>query len=216
MEVHTDTLWTKEGGGDRCSICLENTSIMMLIPCGHLCMCQNCSVLVTRQQEVSKKCPVCRCIYTSAHRVFGKLAAASNDYDENVEIGTQVGIFEPVTIKVEKRKERSTVTIEEINELTEGLQGVHLRKKTRTEDQERRMLLLAENSNLNPAVGYTNNKVSFPSLAFIHSFVLTLIPSFLLSILHSGILGTLERNHWGSIGYGYAIFVLLRSVQAKN
>jgi len=32
--LHADTVWTKEMGGDKCSICLEHCAIIVLIPCG--------------------------------------------------------------------------------------------------------------------------------------------------------------------------------------
>jgi len=44
----------KELDDDRsCIICLENERCVALIPCGHLCLCRECS-------GTQKKCPVCR------------------------------------------------------------------------------------------------------------------------------------------------------------
>jgi hypothetical protein len=38
---------------DQCSVCLEHKRLMVCVPCGHLCICQECREKVT-------KCPICR------------------------------------------------------------------------------------------------------------------------------------------------------------
>ena len=42
---------------DRCCICLANDSSVILVPCGHKCLCNDC---VDQQQEQLTKCPICR------------------------------------------------------------------------------------------------------------------------------------------------------------
>jgi len=37
-----------------CCICMENPKTIAVIPCGHLCLCQNCSPII------SDECPICR------------------------------------------------------------------------------------------------------------------------------------------------------------
>ena len=38
-----------------CCICLDAHPQMVIVPCGHLCLCQECS-----QKLTNKKCPLCR------------------------------------------------------------------------------------------------------------------------------------------------------------
>ena len=41
---------------NECSICLNNPFQVVLIPCGHICLCTGC----LKQLRLNKKCPVCR------------------------------------------------------------------------------------------------------------------------------------------------------------
>ncbi len=38
---------------NQCSVCLEHKRLMVCVPCGHLCICEECKSRVT-------KCPICR------------------------------------------------------------------------------------------------------------------------------------------------------------
>ncbi|DBA91145.1 TPA: E3 Ubiquitin ligase [Trebouxia sp. C0004] len=42
-----------------CSICMDRPSIMVLVPCGHLCICQECS------HHARHSCPICRTATTN-------------------------------------------------------------------------------------------------------------------------------------------------------
>lgn len=42
-----------------CCICLEEKSEMVMVPCGHLCLCNACSSAFKEQ-----KCPMCRSVIT--------------------------------------------------------------------------------------------------------------------------------------------------------
>ena len=46
-----------------CVICLNERSIMALMPCGHLCLCQKC-------HPGSDKCPICKTEYVSISRIY--------------------------------------------------------------------------------------------------------------------------------------------------
>ena len=39
---------------DECCICLDNNSNILLLPCNHICMCQNCINMIR-----NNKCPIC-------------------------------------------------------------------------------------------------------------------------------------------------------------
>ena len=47
-----------------CSICMDRPSIMVLVPCGHLCICQECS------HHARRSCPICRTATTSMVRTY--------------------------------------------------------------------------------------------------------------------------------------------------
>jgi len=46
-----------------CIICLEKERCVALIPCGHLCLCRDCS-------GTQKKCPICRTVITDFLRTY--------------------------------------------------------------------------------------------------------------------------------------------------
>ena len=47
-----------------CSICMDRPSIMVLVPCGHLCICQECS------HHAQQRCPICRTATTNMVRTY--------------------------------------------------------------------------------------------------------------------------------------------------
>ncbi|CAF0893142.1 unnamed protein product [Adineta ricciae] len=59
----TDTLANKpttsktDGTDDVCCICLTNNSSVILLPCAHQCLCNDCA---TKQEDELQKCPICR------------------------------------------------------------------------------------------------------------------------------------------------------------
>lgn len=53
--------------GNRCVICLEAEASHILIPCGHQCLCTECS---KHYNGCSQKCPLCRAPSRMAVKVF--------------------------------------------------------------------------------------------------------------------------------------------------
>lgn len=47
-----------------CVVCLENLRSHAIVPCGHMCLCQNCASVVT------ERCPLCREPMISAMRIY--------------------------------------------------------------------------------------------------------------------------------------------------
>ena len=47
-----------------CCICMDRASNMVLVPCGHLCVCQECS------QHAQRRCPICRTAVTQMVRTY--------------------------------------------------------------------------------------------------------------------------------------------------
>jgi hypothetical protein len=46
-----------------CVICLENYSNYILVPCGHLCLCNECAVKLPKDESSNKqKCPICKSV----------------------------------------------------------------------------------------------------------------------------------------------------------
>lgn len=48
----------------QCNVCLTNIKTRACIPCGHLCLCSDCSV------KIDEKCPICNDKITSIVRIF--------------------------------------------------------------------------------------------------------------------------------------------------
>lgn len=61
-----DTISLEEDEGV-CVICKSERATGIIIPCGHLCLCQTCSDTLV---ENSDKCPYCQVSFESIHRVF--------------------------------------------------------------------------------------------------------------------------------------------------
>ncbi|UJR33086.1 hypothetical protein I4U23_020545 [Adineta vaga] len=59
LEKLTDTIINKTASttADICCICLTNNTSVILLPCGHQCLCNDCA---TKQEEDLRKCPICR------------------------------------------------------------------------------------------------------------------------------------------------------------
>ena len=52
-----------ESDDDECVVCLTNSKQYAVIPCGHLCLCKECSERLTN-------CPVCRCLIKDILKVY--------------------------------------------------------------------------------------------------------------------------------------------------
>ena len=50
--------------GAACSICMDRPSVMVLVPCGHLCVCQECSC------HAQQRCPICRTAVAQMIRTY--------------------------------------------------------------------------------------------------------------------------------------------------
>lgn len=55
---------------DLCSVCMHNQKEVVLQPCGHRCVCQQC---YDRIMNGNKKCPVCRGIISTFVRSYGSM-----------------------------------------------------------------------------------------------------------------------------------------------
>lgn len=53
-----------EQGPARCVICLDRQLTVVIIPCGHLCVCQQCSCHLSHTLFNRQPCPVCRQLAT--------------------------------------------------------------------------------------------------------------------------------------------------------
>ncbi len=48
-----------------CALCMENPRNIMLKPCNHVCMCEECA-----KKVVKKRCPICNQVYRSAEKLY--------------------------------------------------------------------------------------------------------------------------------------------------
>ena len=48
-----------------CSVCMDNSSNMVFVPCGHICICEGCS-----KNLQTKKCVICNMEYTSIIKIY--------------------------------------------------------------------------------------------------------------------------------------------------
>ena len=53
----------------QCAICLEMNASVILIPCGHVCLCKDDAERLRRNQQLLS-CPICRRAVTSTNEVF--------------------------------------------------------------------------------------------------------------------------------------------------
>lgn len=68
----------KKGGGNKkemspgglCVICLENSAVLVLYPCGHICLCEECGS-GSNLSSLNQICPVGRCKFVDAVKVYG-------------------------------------------------------------------------------------------------------------------------------------------------
>ena len=44
----------------RCVVCLVRNREVIVLPCGHVCLCADCMVLINRQNVLQRNCPMCR------------------------------------------------------------------------------------------------------------------------------------------------------------
>lgn len=73
-----------------CSICLDQDASTVFQPCGHLCACEGCAMMV---YEAQGKCPICRADILSLNRIY---------------IPTRLEVARAGTIKHLPAKKRST------------------------------------------------------------------------------------------------------------
>lgn len=67
LEQKLDKLPFKKCLPNNCSVCLDQPSNTVVIPCGHICICSTC---VPHNTSLKKGCPVCRATVSSICRVF--------------------------------------------------------------------------------------------------------------------------------------------------
>tara|TARA_B100001094_G_scaffold323486_1_gene374472 strand:- start:1632 stop:2378 length:747 start_codon:yes stop_codon:yes gene_type:complete len=52
---------------DKCPICLNLPKTHIIIPCGHICLCENCS---SKIMDINKSCPICNTMANGTYKVF--------------------------------------------------------------------------------------------------------------------------------------------------
>lgn len=52
---------------NNCPICLNGPKTHIIIPCGHICLCENCSFKI---MDINKSCPICNTIVDGIYKVY--------------------------------------------------------------------------------------------------------------------------------------------------
>ena len=65
-----------------CVVCMETTADTVLVPCGHLCMCERCAFEV---YERTGRCPFCREEIEQTMRVYVPCASSSSSVDQCIQ-----------------------------------------------------------------------------------------------------------------------------------
>ena len=55
-----------------CSICMDKDATFACVPCGHLCLCMHCAMLLLDQQQpkTGVPCPICRTGVDTFQQIF--------------------------------------------------------------------------------------------------------------------------------------------------
>lgn len=57
-----------QGDWQRCVVCLTHNREVIVLPCGHVCLCADCMILINQQMQ--RNCPVCRQHIVNIARAF--------------------------------------------------------------------------------------------------------------------------------------------------
>jgi len=57
-----------QGDWQRCVVCLTHNREVIVLPCGHVCLCADCMILINQQAQ--RNCPVCRQQIVNIARAF--------------------------------------------------------------------------------------------------------------------------------------------------
>ena len=53
-----------------CVLCLDRRPVMLVVPCGHRCICEECMPMLMRKVKKQRECPLCRGPVKVLQRVF--------------------------------------------------------------------------------------------------------------------------------------------------
>ena len=82
ITIDNDTISNSDGSNQNtCVICQDNDSIMAVIPCGHLCLCNGCSNVCMGGQNGQRNCPICRGNMQSVLRIYSGNKAPNGSAD---------------------------------------------------------------------------------------------------------------------------------------
>ena len=53
-----------------CVVCMDARRTHLFLPCGHLCVCEKCSIMIMCGEEGNKVCPICQLEVEKVNRVW--------------------------------------------------------------------------------------------------------------------------------------------------
>jgi hypothetical protein len=55
---------------EHCVVCMSTKKTHILVPCGHMCVCEGCAASIQSGNREDRKCPICRTVSVQIIKVF--------------------------------------------------------------------------------------------------------------------------------------------------
>ena len=55
---------------EHCVVCMSTKKTHLLVPCGHMCVCEGCAASIQNVNREDRKCPICRTVSVQIIKVF--------------------------------------------------------------------------------------------------------------------------------------------------
>lgn len=78
-EINQPVPWDDE---KLCKVCIDNAANVVIIPCGHLCLCDECGFKMTSRKN--SICPICRSIIANTQIVYFSWFRCNNSFHNHI------------------------------------------------------------------------------------------------------------------------------------
>lgn len=109
--------------GHECVICLTEPCNTAVLPCNHLCLCDDCGrILCTDMDYERRKCPVCRTQLGSLLRIIPSVALnGENNSEENASQATESNVDNSSPTESKDTVSRDSVSVEETGTIAQSV-----------------------------------------------------------------------------------------------